>query len=882
MKKKIIWVVIGALSALICAACSLETVEVNRGTAFVEPYVSMPPASRVFKPGEYTTPITLTAVIWSWNEGRKDGALTYQWYSFNSIQEYLDNGGEGTPIPGADGDAVPLSEEDSEIVLSYTLPSIDTTAGKKYYYYVEITNVNEKANDKTEGSIRSEVAIISFINDNTAEHPIITRHPASNSYRFGSSMAPLEVKIKKMADSGDMQRYQWFTSPADKFEDVILSEGTPISQATLEVYLANPRSMTLEGNYYWVEITNTGTGADSKETSIPAQIWLDRALRAQAPRIVQEPRDRLYFVNQTDAKSPIELNAESPDFGELTYQWYSNTSASNTGGTILTGQTDESLTPPIVLTSAGSAYYYVVITNTNENVENPANSTATRSSKAVRVSVQAPNATPANATVTLSDPTGPENRYQYIRGYGGMNVGWNNFPNETAADTRTMYGNGPNQLGFNIMRIMIMPWNTDINVMMRDLVNGDRPDYYESVKIVNANGGYVLASPWSSPKEWKTNNSINGGGKLRESYYQLFANYLKNFARHMYEKGAPIYAISIANEPNYTAGYDGCEWDPVEMRDFYKKVGHFTNGVRGFGGGVETPVVLTVNGESANNPDINFSALRDPVSRAVIDFYARHVYGSQTSTLWRDPSVDRETYADWRQGSQYQTECWMTEHNINSANATAYPNDSTWNYVWRFMNDIDLVMRINNENAFVWWASKRFYSMLGDGQFTTRNGVPTVRGWGLSHYAKYTIHTTRIGLSVSGTTNSGATITQGSSDSTVNSSNFALDNLSAKITAYVPYVEPVSLVDGIPSEYPVPEEITMIMWTPTLPSGGSGTNMGRIEIKMPDGFLIGSASAVRTNSGEIMQDYQVTVNADRDTAYINLPASTLVSLRFTK
>jgi hypothetical protein len=364
----------------------------------------------------------------------------------------------------------------------------------------------------------------------------------------------------------------------------------------------------------------------------------------------------------------------------------------------------------------------------------------------------------------------------------------------------------------------------------------------------------VLASPWSPPKEWKSNNSINGGGHLIHAYRRQFANYLKNFARHMYDNGAPIYAISIANEPNYTAGYDGCEWSPAEMRDFYKEVGRFTNGVRGFGGGVEIPTVLTVNGESANNPNINDLALNDPISNAVIDLLARHVYGDQQENLWNHPN---------RNGK----EVWMTEHNINSANATAYPNDSTWNYIWRFMNDVDLVMRLNNENAFVWWASKRFYSMLGDGQFGTRNGVPTVRGYGLSHYAKFTIDTTRVGVSVTGVTGGGAGISQDRTNTTVNPTNFALDNLSAKITAYVS-------ADG--------NEISMILWTPTLPNGTGGRDMGRIRIDMPAGFEIGGAQAVRSTADTIMVAEDVDISGDRKSAFVNLPASHLLSVRFMK
>jgi O-glycosyl hydrolase len=867
MNKKIALLITGAVMAftLFYTGCSVDT-SADVVQAFVNPYISVHPASRAYRPNEVKDmENTLSIEIWDWRGD--DGSLSYQWYSFDDIQDYLDNGGAGHAIDGETG-------------TEYTLPSnLIKTPGKKYYYYVTVTNSNSSAIDRTSGTIRSEVAIISFISDAIGEQPIITRHPVSSTYIFGSSMAPLGVKLKKLASASTVISYQWFTSDKDTFEEIDIENGTPLDEGVFESYMANPRTMKLGGNFYWVVVKNTPTsGLETSEISVPARITLNPAARAMPPRIMKQPSDRTYFLNQAKALEPIKFDAESPDFGHLTYQWYSNTSLSNSGGTAINiNGTGESYTPTVDLTDpTANFYYYVLITNTNNNVTGA--KTAVLASKPVQVSVRSASTTGANATISIDDSTDPNNRYNYVRGYGGMNVAWTNFPEEKKEDTQKMYGNGPDELGYNIMRIMIMPWNTNIDIMMSDLVdNGPRPDFYESVRIVNRNGGYVLASPWSPPKEWKSNNSINGGGHLIKAYYRQFANYLKNFAQHMYDRGAPIYAVSIANEPNYVAGYDGCEWSDNEMRDFFKEVGHFTNGVRGYGGGKEIPVVLTVNGESANTPYINFAALSDPVSRAAIDFCTRHVYGEQRKTLW-DTDNQGRTHASYKEGSPIRFECWMTEHNINSANATAYPNDSTWNYVWRFMNDVDLVMRLNNENAFVWWASKRFYSMLGDHQFGTTMGVPTVRGWGLSHYAKYTIDSTRVSITVApGSTNgAGGTITQGGEPdantrtNTINSGNFHLDNLSAKITAYVS-------ADG--------EEYTMVMWTPTKTDGTLGTNMGRIQINLPGDFTIGNASAVRTIGAGLentMRPEVLELSDDRKSAFVSLPASQIVSIRFTK
>jgi O-glycosyl hydrolase len=861
---------IALVSLLVFTTCSFEVSDPIR--AFVGPYISVQPTSEVFKPSEYPAaePPILETDTWDWLD--IDGELSWQWYSFTSIADYLENDGNGTEIQDA-----------TEKTYTLNLPS--TAPGSKYYFYVEVTNTKEE----NTATARSEIATISFAYSTDGEYPVITRQPASATYVFGSSMASLGFKTKRLRAAGELS-YQWYIGELD-MEGKIKTEsgkpkGTAVSEAILDYLLLLPRTdeytMNLKDNFFWVEIKNTPTlGNPVTVESIPAKITLNPAARAQAPRILKQPGDRTYLTGQAAPLDIILFDAESTDFGDLTFQWYSNTTASTTGGTPIEVDATNKTYRPTVSTATAPVdfYYYVVVTNTNENVTG--DKTATLTSKIAQVSVRGASTKSPNAYITIQDPTDPDNRYNYVRGYGGMSVAWANFPEEKAVDTETMYN--PDIMGFNIMRIMIPPQNTNIEISMNDLTQSQRPDYYESVKIVNKYGGYVLASPWSPPKEWKSNNSINGGGRLIPRYYRQFANYLKSFAQHMYDKGAPIYAISIANEPNYVAGYDGCEWSPEEMRDFYIEVGHFTNGVRGFGGGVDIPTVLTVNGESANTPSINDAALDNEISRSVIDLYARHVYGSQTDTLWDN------NHADWKQGSPYQAECWMTEHNINSANATAYQFDSTWPYVWRFMNDVDLVMRINNENAFVWWASKRFYSMLGDNQNGANEGASLPRGWGLSHYAKYTINTTRIGIDISGTNGDGATISQDEEapdkvkTGIVNSSNFHLDNLSAKITAYVPYAEPLSKTDGIPSKYPIPEEITMVLWTPTNPDGNNGTDMGTIEITMPDGFIIGNASAIRSiSSTSIQREELLGVNAGRTAAYVDLGPAEILSIRFTR
>jgi O-glycosyl hydrolase len=280
-----------------------------------------------------------------------------------------------------------------------------------------------------------------------------------------------------------------------------------------------------------------------------------------------------------------------------------------------------------------------------------------------------------------------------------------------------------------------------------------------------------------------------------------------------------------------------------------------------------------MNGASANTPNINLPALRDPRSKAAIDVLARHIYGERDVSLWND-SKQYITKKDAEGNDQYM-EVWMNEHNINSANPTGYYNDSTWNYIWRFLNDVDLVIRLNNENAFVWWASKRFYSMVGDGQFGTTDGAPLPRGWALTHYARYTTDYNRIHFELdpahaSATANGTPITTMNLSSSVVNRKVNDLDNTAVSITAFLS-------PDG--------DAVSMVLWTPTKVDGTTGYDMGTMQVKLP--FKANGLSAHRSwgeGGGQFFQpeNERVKLSPDREYAYITLGRSELMSVKFTK
>jgi O-glycosyl hydrolase len=824
--------------------------------------------------------------------------LKYQWYQFLTYRAYEDQAG---------------IKIDNATNASFDAP---TDKDGEFNYYVVVSNEDSAATGLKMASIKSAPVTVSVNNPDNARYPVITGQPLYTGDPLTWSprivLPALEVVAEVTpASLSDEIRYQWFVAST-----LTNTQGTAIPGATaprLVPPILIPGQEAQEGlidgpgsYYYFVVVTNFYFKAigrrESSVASSPVLLSIGANPNADTPVITKNPLNAIYFSGDTVSALTVEANAPE-DGGVLSYKWYYKKASSAGDYAEVEGAASATLPLSISTTTKEGHLYYAVVTNTNDYAQNK---TATATSRVAEINVTTPTNKPTNATFTVQ--FGGANQHQYVRGFGGMDVTWGNFPNYSVEDYENMFN--PEKLGYNMVRIMILPTYTDINRTLDELIRNqiyttmDRSRFYENVKTVNRYGGYVLASPWSPPAAWKTNNSINGGGDLRKSDYQNFANYLRAFAQNMLNNGAPIYAISISNEPNYTAGYDGCEWTGDQMRDFYVQVGHFTDGVAGFGGGKVIPSVRTMNGESANTTTINRPAMGNTTAIAAIDLLARHNYGSRNDNGAGTGSVatDNWIYRTTANGA-YAKEIWMTEHNLNSNSGTTYINDSKWSYVWLFLNDVDMTVRINHEAAFIWWSSKRFYSMIGDGTYNTVGPVDQSmvvtgeilpRGWALAHYSKFAKESYRVGVDYDGTTANGTALQEGV---TINGSHYAdFTSQTVKVSAFMKLkggeIYPVNWRNKTVPIGDV-EEITMVMFTPTEAnaSGSGGYDMGTVKLQLPSGFKISSATAMRsdrtifdaggTDRGTPVWE-TVEITADRNAAYVELPRSTILSVRFTQ
>jgi hypothetical protein len=106
-------------------------------------------------------------------------------------------------------------------------------------------------------------------------------------------------------------------------------------------------------------------------------------VNAENPQITTQPASDFYLAGTTSFKT-LTVTA-SVARGNLTYQWYSNTTNSNEGGTPIGSATTFSYVPPI--TTPGIYYYYVVVTNTDTDPEVNGDTTAVTASSVAAITL---------------------------------------------------------------------------------------------------------------------------------------------------------------------------------------------------------------------------------------------------------------------------------------------------------------------------------------------------------------------------------------------------------------------------------------------------------------------------------------------------------------
>jgi O-glycosyl hydrolase len=631
-----------------------------------------------------------------------------------------------------------------------------------------------------------------------------------------------------------------------------------------------------------------GEAADIPPPSPPTRVF----------SITHDPASRSYAPG--GAIRPLTVELLEP--GRYEYQWYRNAAFSSTnnntnitlppvndaGWTSVQGATRNTYTPAD--SAPGDYYYYVQVKNSRGSVNSrPA---------LIRIAAEQPSAGTVFAINNI--------KYNYVRGIGGTGAFMFRDGADAGPDATVEYIDkfmGDDGVGANILRIMVQD---DYENYITGTIQGRNRDmhphdpannYFAVIKRVNQYGGYVLASPWTAPPAMKPNTSVFGGANsgLRTTAPMRvnYANHLRAYLEWLNDNGAPIYAISLLHEPDYaeSADYEAMAMTAAQTVSFWSAAGHFTTQrveswgvdediIPGFGGGKPTHHVLTMNGESRGASSTAVTDYNDPVianeqANLYVELFGIHKNSTSTpgsryealvgqrDTAWADrPDLDftSDTPELFVGGKR---EIWMTEHSFHGDDPSV-PDTAlyTWAQVFPVMNSVDDSLRIKDESAFIYWNSQAFSGMVSSvDEGGWQKGDITPRGRAYAHYARFVKETWRLGL------------TRTVAPSPTFSFNPPLPtnfvNFSVKASAYL---------DGNAGKF-----ISVVLFTPSNPSGENAINVGQVRIDLPEGFTARTAYALKSfgkEEGEYWLNEAVILSADGKSAFITLPASTVISIKF--
>lgn len=263
----------------------------------------------------------------------------------------------------------------------------------------------------------------------------------------------------------------------------------------------------------------------------------------------------------------------------------------------------------------------------------------------------------------------------------------------TNEEINTAFGTENGQLGFSILRLR---------------VPHQQSEFYRNVSTAQSAhslGVTLIASPWSPPPEIKTNEDPVGG-ELEEVYYDDFAAHLDSFVDYMAENDAPIYAISVQNEPDINVSYESCDWSASQMVKFIKE------NAPSIGTRVMAPESYRFRREMSD------PILNDTDACSNLDIVAGHIYGGGLESYPLAEGKGKEV--------------WMTEHLFGQ-----YDSGNVWSWA------LDVALEMNNVmnagmSAYIWWYIVRYYGPISDGTNDSgEKGDVTKRGYVMSQFSRF-------------------------------------------------------------------------------------------------------------------------------------------------
>ena len=169
----------------------------------------------------------------------------------------------------------------------------------------------------------------------------------------------------------------WYNTTNALGTATLLATKTPVGTAGSQTFTAFSQVIAdASTRYFWITMDVASSVTDGHTIGVSTSVSTDMTTTATkggsttsaggtqtlkpAPSISVQPSsgNQTYCFNAT----PTDLSVTASGYGTLTYQWYYNTSASNSGGTPIGSATNSTYTPPT--STANTRYYYVTVAGT--------------------------------------------------------------------------------------------------------------------------------------------------------------------------------------------------------------------------------------------------------------------------------------------------------------------------------------------------------------------------------------------------------------------------------------------------------------------------------------------------------------------------------------
>lgn len=254
-------------------------------------------------------------------------------------------------------------------------------------------------------------------------------------------------------------------------------------------------------------------------------------------------------------------------------------------------------------------------------------------------------------TANSADPViaiNPAQKYQSVDGFGFALTGGSaqHISRMSAGERKKLlqelFGKGEGDVGISYLRLSIgssdlndhtfsyddLPaGQTDVKLEKFTLAEDEKEVIPVMKEIIAVNPAIkILGSPWSGPTWMKSNNNIQGG-RLKDEYYPVYAQYFVKYIKGMQKHGIAIDAITVQNEPFNDGNTPSMQFLAKEELRFIRD----NLGPAFKAAGIKTKIILYDH--NCDAPEYPISILTDPAAYKYVDGSGFHLYVGQTSAM---------------------------------------------------------------------------------------------------------------------------------------------------------------------------------------------------------------------------------------------------------